>query len=162
MHLVRLAGCSFLWATQTNLSHHRRLLSTTIDVFEQSIEEKKLLYKQRHNKVILQWDNARPHVAKWVKTYLGMLEWEVFTRHCPIWLLLVLINGIWPGWAALLFLWRCQKWVDLGLALKDVIFLTWNSNAARKMRKSTSKQWTTLSVICFLLFLKIKHFLMKN
>lgn len=30
-----------------------------------------------HEKVILQHDNARPHVAKPVKTYLETLKWEV-------------------------------------------------------------------------------------
>ena len=34
-------------------------------------------YEQRHKKVILQHDNARPHVAKPVKTFLETLKWEV-------------------------------------------------------------------------------------
>ncbi|GBP51064.1 Mariner Mos1 transposase [Eumeta japonica] len=42
-----------------------------------SLKEKRPLYKQRHGKVILLHDNARPHVAKPVKTYLKMLQWEV-------------------------------------------------------------------------------------
>ncbi|GBP84114.1 Mariner Mos1 transposase [Eumeta japonica] len=42
-----------------------------------SLKEKRLLYKQRHGKVILLYDNTRPHVAKPVKTYLEMLQWEV-------------------------------------------------------------------------------------
>ncbi|KAG5312025.1 SETMR methyltransferase, partial [Pseudoatta argentina] len=37
----------------------------------------KPLYAQRHDKVILLHDNARPHVAKPVKTYLETLKWEV-------------------------------------------------------------------------------------
>ncbi|GFX71822.1 mariner Mos1 transposase [Trichonephila clavipes] len=32
---------------------------------------------ERHDKVILQLDNARPHVAKVVKTYLETLKWKV-------------------------------------------------------------------------------------
>ena len=39
--------------------------------------EKRLQYEQRHEKVILRHDNARPHVAKPVKTYLETLKWEV-------------------------------------------------------------------------------------
>ncbi|KAG5317905.1 MOS1T transposase, partial [Pseudoatta argentina] len=39
--------------------------------------EKRPLYAQRHDKVILLHDNARPHVAKPVKTYLETLKWEV-------------------------------------------------------------------------------------
>ena len=92
------------------------------------LKKKWLLYEQRHDKVILQHDNARPHVEKSVKTYSETLRWEVlppsavFTRHCPIWLSLVLIDGTWPSWAALSFLWRCQKWVNTWLASKDVSF----------------------------------------
>ena len=41
------------------------------------LREKCLQYEQRHEKVILQHDNARPHVAKPVKTYLETLKWEV-------------------------------------------------------------------------------------
>ncbi|KAG5320169.1 MOS1T transposase, partial [Pseudoatta argentina] len=39
--------------------------------------EKRPLYAQRHDKVISLHDNARPHVAKPVKTYLETLKWEV-------------------------------------------------------------------------------------
>ncbi|GBP68253.1 Mariner Mos1 transposase [Eumeta japonica] len=42
-----------------------------------SLKEKRPLYKQRHDKVILLHDNARPHVPKPVKTYLETLQWEV-------------------------------------------------------------------------------------
>ena len=34
-------------------------------------------YNDRHDKVILQHDNARPHVVKPIKTYLETLKWEV-------------------------------------------------------------------------------------
>ena len=39
-------------------------------VGKHSLREKRPQYEQRHEKVILQHDNARPHVAKPVKTYL--------------------------------------------------------------------------------------------
>ncbi|KAG5324286.1 MOS1T transposase, partial [Pseudoatta argentina] len=42
-----------------------------------ALKEKRSLYAQRHDKVILLHDNARPHVAKPVKTYLETLKWEV-------------------------------------------------------------------------------------
>lgn len=42
-----------------------------------ALREKRPQYEQRHEKVILQHDNARPHVAKPVKTYLETLKWEV-------------------------------------------------------------------------------------
>ena len=43
----------------------------------QALREKRPLYEQRHEKVILQHDNARPHISKPVKTYLETLKWEV-------------------------------------------------------------------------------------
>ena len=41
------------------------------------LREKRPQYEQRHEKVILQHDNTRPHVAKPVKTYLETLKWEM-------------------------------------------------------------------------------------
>ena len=51
-------------------------------LFEPSIEEKTAATRAEHNKVILQLDNARPHVAKRVKIYLETLKWEV-QAHLP-------------------------------------------------------------------------------
>ncbi|KAG5322509.1 MOS1T transposase, partial [Pseudoatta argentina] len=42
-----------------------------------ALKEKRPLYAQRHDKVILLHDNARPHVAKPVITYLETLKWKV-------------------------------------------------------------------------------------
>lgn len=42
-----------------------------------ALKEKRPQYQERHDKVILQHDNARPHVAKVVKKYLETLKWEV-------------------------------------------------------------------------------------
>ncbi|UYV75351.1 hypothetical protein LAZ67_12003595 [Cordylochernes scorpioides] len=42
-----------------------------------ALREQRLQYANRHDKVILQHDNARPHVAAPVKTYLETLKWEV-------------------------------------------------------------------------------------
>ena len=42
-----------------------------------ALREKRPQYEQRHKKVILQHNTARPHVAKPVKTYLETLKWEV-------------------------------------------------------------------------------------
>jgi len=42
-----------------------------------ALREKRPEYDQRHDKVILLHDNARPHVAKVVKKYLETLKWDV-------------------------------------------------------------------------------------
>jgi len=39
-------------------------------------------YEQRHDKIILLHDNARPHVSKIVKKYLETLKWNVLP-HSP-------------------------------------------------------------------------------
>ena len=44
-----------------------------------ALREKRPQYKQKHEKVIPQHDNARPHVTKPVKTYLETLKWEVLS-----------------------------------------------------------------------------------
>ncbi|GJQ77681.1 hypothetical protein Trydic_g12806 [Trypoxylus dichotomus] len=46
------------------------------------LPEKRSQYEQRHEKVILQHDNARSYVAKPVKTYLETLTWKVLP-HLP-------------------------------------------------------------------------------
>ncbi|KAG5314411.1 MOS1T transposase, partial [Pseudoatta argentina] len=59
---------------------HRILVQTYGDQLmrlSRAFKEKRPLYAQRHDKVILLHDNARPHVAKPVKTYLETLKWEV-------------------------------------------------------------------------------------
>lgn len=42
-----------------------------------ALKEKRPQYEERHDKVILLHDNARPHVAQVVKTYLETLKWDV-------------------------------------------------------------------------------------
>ena len=41
------------------------------------LKEKRPQYQERHEKVIIQHDNGRPHVARSIKTYLETLKWEV-------------------------------------------------------------------------------------
>ena len=70
-----------------------------------ALREKRPQYEQRHEKVILQHDNARPHVAKPVKTYLETLKWNippaVFPRYCAVRLLFVPVDVTWSGWWAM-------------------------------------------------------------
>ena len=49
----------------------------SIDVFEPSIEGETATVPRETRQVILQHDNARPHVARPVKTYLETLKWKI-------------------------------------------------------------------------------------
>ena len=46
-------------------------------LLSQALKEKRAHYYLRLDKVILLHDNARPHVAAPVKTYLGTVTWKV-------------------------------------------------------------------------------------
>lgn len=50
------------------------LYRTQLMRLSHALKEKRPQYAQRHDKIILQHDNARPHVAQPVKTYLGTLK----------------------------------------------------------------------------------------
>ncbi|KAG5316054.1 MOS1T transposase, partial [Pseudoatta argentina] len=71
MELVGSAGCNLL-STITGDRYRLKLMRLS-----RALKEKRPLYAQRHDKVILLHDNARPHVAKPVKTYLETPKWEV-------------------------------------------------------------------------------------
>jgi len=53
------------------------LYRTQLMRLSRALKEKRAHYCSRHNKIILLHDNARPHVAAPVKTYLETLKWEV-------------------------------------------------------------------------------------
>ena len=117
-HVVYLVGSAWyhVLSAQTERDHYWGTLPNTIDEIEPSTQGKRAHYYSKHDKFILLHDNARPHVAAPVKTYLETLKWEVlpppavFSSHCSFRLLLVSIDA-WPVWAALHIwrLWRYQK-----------------------------------------------------
>ncbi|KAG5319832.1 MOS1T transposase, partial [Pseudoatta argentina] len=83
---------------------------------------------QRHDKVILLHDNARPHVAKPVKTYLETLKWEVLP-HPPYSPDIApsdfhLFRSMAHGLADRRFhsYEEAQKWIDSWIASKDMSF----------------------------------------
>ncbi|KAG5325898.1 MOS1T transposase, partial [Pseudoatta argentina] len=61
-----------IWWDQQGVIYYEQLMRLS-----RASKEKRPLYAQRHDKGILLHDNARPHVAKPVKTYLETLKWEV-------------------------------------------------------------------------------------
>lgn len=57
------AKYSLLLAAQTELNHHGRSLSITIDEFEPSIEEKPAPIREETRQSNFDYENARPHVV---------------------------------------------------------------------------------------------------
>jgi len=57
-----------------------------------ALQEKRLKYEQRHDKVILLHDNARPHkvIKKYLETLKCFIALTVFSGHCSFFLLVVL------------------------------------------------------------------------
>ncbi|GFW89869.1 mariner Mos1 transposase [Trichonephila clavipes] len=63
-----------------------------------ALKDKRQQYNERYDKVTLQHDNARPHVAKVVKTYLETLKWEVLPTRCILQALLPRIITCFDQW----------------------------------------------------------------
>ncbi|KAG5318734.1 MOS1T transposase, partial [Pseudoatta argentina] len=93
-----------------------------------ALKEKRPLYAQRHDKVILLHDNARPHVAKPVKTYLETFKWEVLP-HPPyspdiapsdFHLFRSMAHGLADG--RFHSYGEAKKWIDSWIASKDMSF----------------------------------------
>ena len=90
---------------------------------------------ERNSRIILQQDNARPHIAKVVKTYLERLDWEMLP-HPPYSPDLVpsdyyLFRLMSHALAEKRFqsFEDIKKWVDLWIASKDEFF----RNGIRKL-----------------------------
>ncbi|KAG5316619.1 MOS1T transposase, partial [Pseudoatta argentina] len=96
-----------------------------------ALKEKRPLYAQRHDKVILLHDNARPHVAKPVKTYLETLKWEVLPHQLyspdiapsDVHLFRSMAHGLadrrFHSYE------EAQKWIDSWIVSKDMSFFRW-------------------------------------
>ncbi|KAG5318890.1 MOS1T transposase, partial [Pseudoatta argentina] len=120
--LVGSAGCNLL-STITGDRYRLQLMRLS-----RALKEKRPLYAQRHDKVILLHDNARPHVAKPVKTYLETLKWEVLP-HPPYSPDIApsdfhLFRSMAHGLADRRFhsYEEAQKWIDSWIASKDMSF----------------------------------------
>ena len=67
-------GISSVWCIMSCWKDRYR---TQLMRLSRALKNKWPPYHEGHDKVILQHDNARPHFASPVKTYLETLEWEV-------------------------------------------------------------------------------------
>jgi len=93
-----------------------------------ALKEKEPLYEQKQDKIILQHDNDRPHVAQPVKTYLETLKWgalphppyssDIAPSDCHLFRLMAhgLAEQHFHSYE------KAKKWVDFWIASKDVSF----------------------------------------
>ncbi|KAG5314451.1 MOS1T transposase, partial [Pseudoatta argentina] len=122
LYLVGSAGCNLL-STITGDRYRLQLMRLS-----RALKEKWPLYAQRHDKVILLHDNARPRVAKPVKTFLETLKWEVLPH--PLYSPDIapsdfhLFRSMAHGLADRRFhsYEEAQKWIDSWIASKDMSF----------------------------------------
>jgi hypothetical protein len=74
------------------------LYRTQLMRLSRALKEKRAHYASRYYTVILLHDNARPHVAAPVKTYLERLNWEVLPPRCIHQTLLLLTTTCFDRW----------------------------------------------------------------
>jgi len=109
-----------------------------------ALKDKRPQYNERHDKVILQHDNTRLHVAKVVKTYLETLKWEVLSHppyspdvapsdyHLFRSMAHSLADQHFRSYE------EVKNWIDSWIASKDdQIFSTRDSYATRKMGETS-------------------------
>ena len=83
-HIVYLVGSAWyrVWVAQTEWDHYWALYRTQLMRLSRTLKEKRAHYYSRHDKIILLHDNARPHVAAPVKTYLE-IKWDSNRKFYP-------------------------------------------------------------------------------
>lgn len=106
-----------------------------------ALKEKRSEYSERHEKVILLHDNARPHVAKPVKKYLETLKWDILP-HPPYSPDIAPSDyHLFRSMAHSLYEQKftsyedCKKWVDSWIASKDEQFF-------RRGIRSLPERWS--------------------
>jgi len=88
IHDAKLMLC--IWWDQLDVVYYELLQPNEIITEEhyqqqfmqlsQALKQKRPDYTKRHDKVIFQHDNARPHVAKSVKEIFEVLNWDVLSH----------------------------------------------------------------------------------
>jgi len=124
LYLIGPKGSCLLWVAETWQFHYGR--SATINLFEPCIARKTagIWAKTYNDKVILLYDNARPHVTKVVKKYLETLKWDfiafaVFSGHCSFWLLIIPKDAVSHRFTSFA---EIENWLQNWIASKDESF----------------------------------------
>ena len=138
LYLVGPARRSVLWTVKTDWNNHRRSVSNAIDAFEPSIES-----GRNTTRDTIKWFCSMtmldPMLRKWSRH--TWKRWNgnstppaVFSRRCSLWLSLVSINGIRPGWPALSVDEEIKNWIDSWIVSKDDQFF-------RRGIRALSERW---------------------
>ena len=101
---------------------------TQLMCVSQAVDEKRAQYQERHDKVILQHNNACCYIARPVKTYLETLQWEVLLRppYSPdvapsdYHLFRSMAHGL--AYQHFRSYEKVKKWIDSWIASKDASF----------------------------------------
>lgn len=70
-------GVVYYELLKSNQTINSELYKNQLTQLSEVLKEKRPYYRERHDKVILQHDNARPHTAKIVQDTLKTLNWEI-------------------------------------------------------------------------------------
>jgi len=104
-------------------------------------------HEQRHDKIILFHDNARPHTVKVVKKIFENAQMGCFTASAVFSGLRLLITGYSEGCSKSPVHFFRRNWKlapKLDRLQRQVIFLRWNSKIAWEMGKNSRQRWTIL------------------
>lgn len=133
-------------------------IQTMILRFKGVLAEKWAEWGNRHNKIILQHDNARPHIATIVRIYLNEVNWEIlpyqsYSPEMPV--LIITSSAHWASeqrfeWAAIYFIFgeEVEKWVCEWIAAND--------EKKFHIRRNSSFRWSILFNQLFFHFLNAK------
>ena len=142
LHLVRPARCGVLWAVKTEWNHHRGSVSSAIDAFELSIEDKTTTVPRETRQSYPPAWQCSATCHKTGQAYLETQKWEVLSH--PLYSPDVapsdyhLFRSMAHGLAYQHFrsYKEVKRWIDSWIASKDASFFR---DGMRQLRKRCKK-----------------------